>query len=102
MQSVRDLFEARRASAYPAELSEAAEIGGVALVMLDADIDGLAETYLASDGALRPDQWFTLRQCVVDARTVLPKLTGEPWVHFARLYALAQAMLRTAPDVATR
>jgi hypothetical protein len=54
MQSVRDLFEARRASAYPAELSEAAEIGGVALVMLDADIDGLAETYLASTARSGP------------------------------------------------
>ena len=102
MTSVRELFDARRASPYPPELSEAAEVGGVALVMVDADIEGLATAYLASGGTLRADQWFTLRQCVADVRTVLPALSGEPWVYFARLFALAQAMLRTAPDVATR
>ena len=102
MQSVRDLLDARRASAYPAELSEGAEVDGVALVTLDSDIHGLADAYLASGGTLRPDQWFTLRQCAADARGVVPQLTGEPWVYFARLYALAQAMLRTAPDSAAR
>jgi hypothetical protein len=102
MPSVRDLFDARRASTYPPELSEAADVDGVALVMLDADVEGLAAAYLASGGTLRADQWFTLRQCVDDVRTVLPALSGEPWVYFARLFALAQAMLRTAPDVAGR
>lgn len=102
MQSVRDLLDARRAASYPAELSEGEEVGGIALVMLDADIDGLAAAYLASGGTLRSDQWFTLRQCVADVRSVLPRLSGEPWVYFARLFALAQAMLRTAPDAVTR
>ena len=102
MPSVRDLHDARRASPYPAELSEATEVGGVALVMLDADLDGLATAYLASGGTLRADQWFTLRQCVADLRAVLPELSGEPWVYFARLFALAQAMLRSAPDAAAR
>ena len=102
MPSVQDLFDARRAAAYPSELSEAAEVGGIALVMLDADLEGLAAAYLASGGTLRADQWFTLRQCVDDVRTVLPALAGEPWVYFARLFALAQAMLRTVPHIAER
>jgi hypothetical protein len=29
----------------------------------------------------------------------VPGLTGDAWVYFARLYALSQAMLRTAPDI---
>ena len=102
MQSVRDLLDARRASPYPAELSERTEVDGVALVTLDSDIQGLADAYVASGGTLRPDQWFTLRQCLADVRGVVPQLTGEAWVYFARLYALAQAMLRTAPDPAAR
>lgn len=96
--TVRDLLDTHNASPYPPELSGGDEVAGVALVMLDADIAGLAASYLGGGGAMRPDQWFTLRENVADARTVLTHLRGESWVYFGRLYALGQAMLRVAPD----
>jgi hypothetical protein len=46
--------------------------------------------------------WGTCRArfaCAAVARVIVPGLTGEAWVYFARLYALSQAMLRTAPDI---
>lgn len=96
MDSVRDLLAAHNDAPYPADLSGGVEVDGVSLVMLDADIAGLATAYLG-DGALRSDQWLTLRDAAADARAVLPGLTGEAWLYFARLYALAQAVLRDAP-----
>jgi hypothetical protein len=95
---VRALYETHAAATYPEGLSEAAEVDGVALVLLEGDIAALAEAYLRADGRLRPDQWWTLRASAADARTVVPQLTGDAWVHFGRLYALARAMLADAGD----
>ena len=97
METVRDILATHNAAAYPADLSGGAEVEGVSLVMLDADIAGLAAAYLGAGGTLRADQWFTLRECAADARAALPALSGESWVYFGRLYALAQALLRDAP-----
>lgn len=95
--SVRDLYETHSGAAYPPALSGDAQVAGVSLIILDSDISGLAQSFIATDGALRPDQWVTLQDSLTHAREVLPALTGESWVYFARLYALGQAMLRERP-----
>ena len=97
LDTVRDLLDAHAAAPYPVSLAEGEEVDGVVLVLLDADVAGLATAFLASGGTLRADQWWTLRECAADARSVVPRLSGEAWVHFGRLYALAQAVLRHAP-----
>ena len=94
-ESVHDLFEMHKSAAYPPALAGDAEVAGVSLIILDSDISGLAQSFIATHGSLRADQWITLRDCLAHARTVLPELTGESWVYFARLYALGQAMLRS-------
>lgn len=94
--AVRDLLAEHNAATYPATLSGGDEMAGVALVMLDADIAGLAAAYLGAGGALQPAQWDTLRECASVVRTVVPGLTGEAWLYFGRLHALAQAVLRAA------
>ena len=43
--TVRDLLDAHNAAPYPPELSGGDEVAGVALVMLDADIAGLAHDH---------------------------------------------------------
>jgi hypothetical protein len=98
IESIRDLYEMHLAAGYPPDLAGDAEVDGISLILLDADIAGLAQTFLA-DGRLRPDQWYTLRQCRADTQVVLRQLAGEEWVYFARLHALAQALLRSAPEV---
>jgi hypothetical protein len=99
MESVRDLLDAHDVAPYPTELSDGDESAGVALVLLDADIAGLAASYLESGGELPVEQWRVLSECAAVARVVVPNLRGDAWVYFARLYALAQAMLRDAPDL---
>lgn len=99
MQSIRDILETHLAAGYPAGLAGDAEIDGISLILLDADIAGLAQSFLEADGHLRLDQWFILRECVAHTRAVLPELKDEAWVYFARLHALAQALLRSAPGL---
>lgn len=99
MESVRDLLEAHDVAPYPTDLSGEDEVAGVALVLLDADIAGLAASYLENGGELAVEQWQVLEECAAVARVVVPGLTGDAWVYFVRLYALAQAMLRGAPDL---
>jgi len=99
MESVRDLLDAHDVAPYPTELSDGDESAGVALVLLDADIAGLAASYLENGGDLPAEQWRVLSECAAVARVVVPNLRGDAWVYFARLYALAQAMLRGAPDL---
>ena len=94
MEMVRDLFATHAATQYPSTIAGGAEVNGVALILLDADIAGFATTFLANGGTLRPDQWRRLRDAAEEARTVVPELRGEEWVYFARLYALSQAMLQ--------
>ena len=97
MELIRDLLATHLTAGYPATLGGGAEIEGISLILLDADIAGLAESFLSS-GSLRSDQRFILRQCVADSMSVLPSLRGDEWVYFARLHALAQALLRSAPS----
>jgi len=97
VESIRDLLETHLAAGYPDDLRGDAEIEGISLILLDADIAGLAESFLAS-GSLRPDQRFSLRQCVADSKVVLRGLRDDAWVYFARLHALAQALLRMESD----
>ena len=99
MESVRDLLDAHDIAPYPTGLVDGDEVAGVALVLLDADIAGLAASYLENGGVLPAEQWRVLGECAAVARVIVPNLRGDAWVYFARLYALAQAMLRGAPDL---
>ena len=84
MESVRDLLAAHDDAPYPAELSDGDEAGGIALVLLDADIAGLAATYMRHGGVLAAEQWRALIECAAVARVLVPGLTGDAWVYFAR------------------
>ena len=97
METVRALRDTHADAEYPAELSVDAEIDGIALVLLDADVAGLADAFMDGGGTLRPDQWFTLRECAADAQRVLPRLDGAARAYFLRLAMIAHAMLRVAP-----
>lgn len=99
MESVRDLLAEHDVAAYPVELSAEDEASGVALAMLDADIAALAATYLENGGVLPAEQWRALLECATVVRVIVPGLSGDAWVYFARLYALSQAMLRAAPVI---
>ena len=97
MDALRALLAAHADAEFPSELAGGAPVADVSPVMLEADVATLATAFVQSGGTLRPDQWWTLRECATDARTLVPRLTGDAWVYFARVYAIAQAVLRHDP-----
>ena len=101
MAELHALLEAHVSAEFPVALAGGASVADVSPAMLEADVTTLATTFVATGGTLRPDQWWTLRECTADARTLVPRLTGEAWIYFARVYALAQALLRFDPTPPT-
>jgi hypothetical protein len=97
MAELHALLEAHAGAEFPAALAGGASVADVSPAMLEADVTTLATAFVATGGTLRADQWWTLRECAADARTLVPQLTGEAWVYFARVYALARALLRFDP-----
>ena len=97
MAELHALLAAHADAEFPAALAGGASVADVSPEMLEADVTALATAFVATGGTLRPDQWWTLRACAADARAVVPQLTGEAWVYFARVFAIAQAVLRHDP-----
>jgi hypothetical protein len=64
----------------------------VELEMLDADVVGLAQSYLRA-GRLAPEHRKILAGCIGDLRRIIAALPEEMRDYFARLHALAVVVL---------
>ena len=67
-------------------------LGDVDLELLDANVVGLAQSYLKA-GRLVPEQREILEGCVADLRRIVAALPDDMRDYFARLHALAVAVL---------
>ena len=95
-----ELLEAHYTAPFPAEY-RGAEIAAVDLMVLDADVVGLATSYLAA-GRLGEAQRLILDGCVTDAERVLPHLDGGARSYFASVRELAAAVLDAADGAPAR
>lgn len=86
-----ELLEAHDAAPFPAEC-RGAEIAAVDLMVLDADVVGLATSYLAA-GRLGEAQRLILEGCVTDAERVLPHLDSGARSYFVGVREIAAAVL---------
>jgi hypothetical protein len=66
--------------------------GDVDVEVLDAEVVGLAQSYLKA-GRLAPEQREILEGCVADLRRIVAALPDDTRDYFARLHALAVAVL---------
>jgi hypothetical protein len=91
--SVQRLWDEHCAAPFPARLG-GQEIAGVEMVMLDADIAGCVQTWLANKGQLDEHRKEILRSCLDEADRVLPLLQDEgERAYYERLRRLAQLAL---------
>ena len=94
MTSVKDLWDLHRASRFPDGL-RGSEVSGEDLVLLDADIAGCVQTFLANGGSLDDERRTILEECCRAVSRVEAGLTGQQREYFARLGQIAQETLRS-------
>jgi hypothetical protein len=68
------------------------DLPNVDLELLDADVVGIAQAYL-KEGRLSREQRDILAACIGDIRRIIAQLPGDTHEYFARLHALAVAVL---------
>jgi hypothetical protein len=91
--NVRALWKAHLGRDFPPRL-RGEEIGGIDMVMLDADVAGCVSTWMASTTDLDQNRLGILRQCVKDAGAVLPALTDpDERRYYEGVAELASALL---------
>ena len=91
-----ELLEVHLASPFPAGY-RGQEVGGIDLVLLDADVVGLVSSYLAHNG-FTESQRLVLEGCVSDADRVLSGLSGEAQLYFGRVRELALSVRLVSVD----
>ncbi|MCP4249968.1 MAG: hypothetical protein GY778_23245 [bacterium] len=75
-----------------------AEVDGICLVMLDADMAAMVSSYVERRRQFRPGGIENLRRLHDDLRRVLPSLTGEAADYFAEWDDLVATTLRLLDD----
>jgi len=93
MTSLRALWNRHRASPFPADL-RGSELGGEDLVLLDANIAGCVQSFLATGGRLDDARLAILQGCYRTLCRIEPSLAGEQRAYFGRLREMAQEALR--------
>ncbi|MEU9370604.1 hypothetical protein AB0D71_39315 [Streptomyces avermitilis] len=82
---------------FPTRL-RGAELEGIDMVMLDADIAGCVTTWRNNDGSLETKHLRILRHCITELDKVLPLLTQvEEFRYYERLYQLATLTSQSDP-----
>jgi hypothetical protein len=87
---IAEFLESHLSTPFPQGAHEL-RLTGVELEMLDADVVGLAQSYLQA-GRLAPEQREILASCIADLRRTIGVLPEEMRDYFARLHALAVAV----------
>jgi hypothetical protein len=73
------------------------QIPDVDLELLNAEVLSVAQSYVERGTTLSPEERSLLEACVAKLRRVFPELPDEVRDYFARLHALAVAVLNELP-----
>jgi hypothetical protein len=92
---IAEFLESHRKAPFPAGVREL-ELSDVDLESLNVAVVDLGDSYLER-GRLEPQQEAALETSVADLRRVVPELPEGMREYFARLHALAVAVLHKLP-----
>ena len=93
--AVARLWQEHLSAAFPGTL-RGAELAGVDMVMLDADVAGCVSTWRNNRGTLDSERRRILHDCITDLDKVLPLLTSkEDLRYYQRLRQLAVLVSET-------
>ncbi|MFI9749983.1 hypothetical protein [Streptomyces collinus] len=95
--AVAHLWQEHLHAAFPAGL-RGAELAGIDMVLLDADIAGCVSTWQNNGGVLDAERHRILRDCIADLDQILPLLNeADDLCYCHRLRQLAQLVSDTRP-----
>ena len=92
MATIRELWGQHRLAGFPDGL-RGAEQQGEDLVLLDADIVGCVQAFLANGDRLDDQRAAVLEVCYQKVSSIELSLEGDQRVYFARLRQMAQDVL---------
>jgi hypothetical protein len=95
MTVAAEVWKAHRDAAFPGRL-RSADIAGVDIVMLDADVAGCVSSWLDNGGAIDDRRWDILASCERDLERVVPQLSGYEADYCQRLLDMT-AVILSAP-----
>jgi hypothetical protein len=99
VESVEELWRQHQAARFPPGCRCEA-VGGIDLILIDADTAGCVSAFLAWGGRLDPWRLAVLGLCYHHLAVVLAGLEGEARGYFARLEELAGLVLCALRDSA--
>jgi hypothetical protein len=95
LEAVRRLNAEWLAMPFPTSL-RGVDIADTSVVMLDADVAGCVQTWLAAAGELDDERWNRLAQCLEDLDMVMPLLSaGAEAVYFDACRTIALMLWET-------
>ncbi|MGW6547975.1 hypothetical protein ACWGBH_34765 [Streptomyces massasporeus] len=98
MQNAALLWEEHLRADFPADL-RGVELGGIDMVLLDAQTAGCAHTWIGNGGVLNVERTRTLLGCIEDLDRVTPQITTPSGrQYYERLHRLALLISTTAPE----
>jgi hypothetical protein len=95
MATVAQLWTAHSQAAFPGRLW-GADVAGVEMVLLDADVAGCVSTWLHDRGILDGQQWDHLAICEQRLIRILPELEGFEAEYYQRLLDMTILLLESS------
>lgn len=92
LDAVTPLWDAHLRADFPAYL-RGAELLGIDMVLLDAEVAGCVSSWLHGRGHLDEERRRILARCVADLDHILPILATQEDAYYGRLRAMAVAAL---------
>ncbi|MEU7901655.1 hypothetical protein [Actinoplanes sp. NPDC049118] len=101
MATVAELWSAHGHAAFPARL-RSADVSGIDMVTLDADVAGCVSVWLRNGGNIDDRRWEILAARERELTRVLPALTGEEAAYCQRLRDMAVVLMDSPGGSAVR
>ncbi|MEU0790678.1 hypothetical protein ABZ342_11470 [Amycolatopsis sp. NPDC005961] len=90
--AVTALFEAHRKAPFPSRW-RGADVGGIDMVMLDANPAGCVSAWLEQQGLLDDRRWNVLAECEQRLIRVIPELDADGREYYRRLLDMTALVL---------
>jgi hypothetical protein len=93
---ITEFLENHRSAPFPSR-ARTLEIPNANLELLNAEVLKVAQSYVERGTKLLPEERSVLEGCVAKLSRIFPELPDEVREYFARLHALAVAVLNELP-----